>query len=200
MKKAFVLIGLFCFAIGMQAQDIKLNAPTKKGGKPVMETFSERRSERVFVKKELPVQMLSDLLWAANGFNRENKRTIPTAADKQEIEIYAMFDNGVYFYDAKTNVLKLIAKGDFRKALGQENISNSAAVSIVIVGDMNKAASRECAYFSSGCASQNISLYAASAGLGTVVRGSFNGEELAKALKLGEKKEVTMVQPVGFLK
>jgi SagB-type dehydrogenase family enzyme len=182
----------------VQAQEIKLNPPTRTGGKAFMETLNERRSERSFVKKEMPLQVLSDLLWAANGFNRADKRTAPTASNKQELELYVVLDDGAYFYDAKQHLLKLVAKGNFKAALGQPNITEKAAVSIVIVADTGKTSSKF-AYLDSGYISQNIYLYAASAGLGTVARASYNGAELFKALKLAEKQEVTLVHPVGFL-
>ncbi|MDR2926643.1 MAG: SagB/ThcOx family dehydrogenase [Cytophagaceae bacterium] len=200
MKKGFLIIGLLCFTAVTHAQEIKLNAPSKKGGKPLMEVVNGRHSERSFVKKEMPAQILSDLLWVANGFNRNDKRTVPTAQDRQEMELYVMLDDGVYFYDAKANVLKPVQKGNFRKALGQENITSNAAVNLIMVGDLSKAASREYAYFAAGCISQNVYLYAESKGLGTVARGSFNRDELTKALKLSEKKEVMLVQPVGWIK
>ena len=49
-----------------------------------------------------------------------------------------------------------------------------------------------------GFISQNIYLYCASVGLGTVVRGSFNSDELAKILKLNEKQKVVLTQTVGY--
>ena len=188
-----------CFISLVNAQDINLPAPQKTGGKAFFETVNERRSERTFVKKEMPRQLLSNLLWVANGFNREDKRTVPTAMNRQEMELYVVLDNAAYFYDAKNNVLKLVAKGDHRSALGQPNITNNAAVNIVMVADLNKS-SKENAGISSGYISQNIYLFAASENLGTVARGSFNAAELAKALLLTDKQAITLVQPVGFLK
>jgi SagB-type dehydrogenase family enzyme len=199
MKKKLVLCMMLGFAVMLQAQDIKLNTPDKKGGKTLMEALSERRSERVYVKKTMPAQMLSNLLWAANGFNRDDKRTAPTAMNRQETELYVVFDNGAYFYDAKKNVLQRIVEGDVRAALGQANITDAAALSIVIVADLNKSAI-EHARISAGYISQNIYLFAASEGLGTVARASFKGDELAKALRLNDKQAVILVQPVGFLK
>ncbi|MDR1342248.1 MAG: SagB/ThcOx family dehydrogenase [Prevotellaceae bacterium] len=199
MKKNLVLCIMLGFAVVLQAQDIKLNAPEKRGGKTVLEALNERHSERAFVKKTMPAQTLSNLLWAANGFNRDDKRTAPTAMNRQEMELYVVFDNAAYFYDAKKNVLQRVVDGDVRNALGQPNITNNAALSIVMVADLNKSAI-EHARISAGFISQNIYLYAASEGLGTVARGSFKGDELAKALRLSEKQAVILVQPVGFLK
>ncbi|MDR2414116.1 MAG: SagB/ThcOx family dehydrogenase [Odoribacteraceae bacterium] len=198
MKKTYLLLALTGLACSLQAQDIQLPSPTRSGGKALMETLNERRSERTFVKKEMPLQTLSDLLWAANGFNRTDKRTAPTASNKQEQELYVVIDDKAYFHDARQNVLKFVARGDFSAALGQANITSKAAVNIVIVADNGKSSTKY-AYLDSGYISQNIYLYAASAGLGTVARGSYNGKELSQALKLAEKQEVTLVHPVGYL-
>ena len=200
MKKAFLFTTALVLAWGAMAQDIKLNPPVKTGGKPLMEVINGRHSERNFVKKTMPLQMMSDLLWAANGFNREDKRTVPTAMNRQEMDLYVMTDKGTYLYEAKEHRLKLIAKGDFREALGQANISNNAALSVIMVVNLDKAGSREFACLSTGYISQNIYLFAESNGLGSVARGSFNRTELPKILKLTEKQEIILVQPVGFLK
>jgi len=73
-----ILIGL-----NLYAQDVKLPIPDRSGGKPLMEALNQRRSTRTFQEKELSLQQLSNLLWAANGFNRDDKRTAPTANNRQ---------------------------------------------------------------------------------------------------------------------
>ncbi|MDR3133621.1 MAG: SagB/ThcOx family dehydrogenase [Prevotellaceae bacterium] len=198
MKKGFLLFALACFVASAQAQDINLLSPEKTGGKSFLETVNLRRSERSYVKKDLPAQQLSNLLWVANGFNRNDKRTAPTAMNRQEMELYVLLDDGVYFYDAKQHHLKSVAKGNFTEALGQPDISNHAALSIIMVADLNKS-SVESARISSGYISQNIYLFAASEGLGTVARGSFKQDELSKTLGLTAKQAIILVQPVGFL-
>ncbi|MDR1347200.1 MAG: SagB/ThcOx family dehydrogenase [Prevotellaceae bacterium] len=199
MKKISLSFVLLFLAATIQAQDINLLPPEKTGGKPFFETVSERRSERAFVKREMPLQTLSNLLWVANGFNRPDKRTAPTGMNKQEMELYVVCDTGVYFYDAQQHLLKFIAHGDFKAALGQPQINSAAAVSVVMVADSDKS-SIENARISTGYISQNIYLFAASEDLGTVARGSFNRDELSKALQLKGNQTVMLVQPVGYLK
>jgi SagB-type dehydrogenase family enzyme len=199
MKKRILLLSLLCFAAATQAQDIDLKPPVRTGGKPFMEVVNARRSERTFVKKALPEQTLSNLLWVANGFNRDKNRTAPTAMNRQEMELYVVFDHGAYFYNAKQHRLTLVATGSFGEALGQPTITGNAALTIVMVADLNKS-SIENARTSTGYISQNIYLFAASEGLGTVARGSFNNSALARALQLTDKQAIMLVQPVGFLK
>lgn len=200
MKKGLLLLALLGAMYCLSAQDIKLQSPSKSGGKPLMEALNERQSHRTFVKKDLSAQDLSDLLWAANGFNREDKRTVPTSQNKQEMDVYVMLSTGVYLYDAKENILKLIEKGDLRKALGQPAISENASLSLIYVANLDKASNREAGFIDSGFIAQNVYLYCASTGLGSVVRASFTRPGLHEALKLTEKQEITIVQAVGHIK
>lgn len=196
-KYLFVALS-FIFLLPVSAQDIKLNAPNKNGGKPLMQALSERKSTRDFIDKDLPVTILSDLLWAANGFNREDKRTSPTANNRQEIDVYVTLKEGVYFYDAKNQLLKLIKSGDHRKSAGTQDFVATASLNLIYVADMNKASSREYAYTDCGFIAQNVYLFAASEGLGAVVRGSFNKDSLAELLNLPSHQEVLLTQSVGY--
>ena len=200
MYKELIVMLSVMFSLSISAQDIKLNAPNKNGGKLLMQALSERKSTREFQDKELPINVLSDLLWAANGFNREAKRTSPTANDKQEIELYVTLKSGVYWYDAKNQLLKLVKSGDYRKEAGLQDYVADAALNVIFVADMKKASSREYAYTDCGFIAQNIYLFAASEGLGAVTRGWFDKDVLAKLLNLPSHQEVLLTQTVGYKK
>ena len=200
MKNYFLFALSFIFLLPLSAQDIKLNKPNLNGGKPLMHVLNQRKSSRDFIDKDIPINTLSDLLWAANGFNREDKRTAPTANNRQEIELYVTLKSGVYFYDAKNHLLKLIKSGDYRKAVGTQDFVAIASLNLIFVADMKKASSKEYAYTDCGFISQNVYLFAASEGLGTVVRGSFNKDSLAKLLSLPSHQEVLLTQTVGYTK
>lgn len=196
---ALCLWGTTLFAFSQQ-EVIELPAPVKTGGKPLMEALNERQSHRDLSGQEMDQQTLSNLLWSANGFNRPEKRTIATSQNRQEMEVYVVFKDAVYWYDAKENKLRLHTKDDIREALGQPNITNAAALSLVYVADLEKASNREAAYIDTGHICQNVYLFCASNNLGTVARGSFKRPDVHTALKLSETLEVTLVQPVGYLK
>lgn len=199
IKKITLMLFSIAFITPSFAQDIELNAPDKTGGKPLMQALSQRKSSRNFVDKELSVNVLSNLLWAANGFNRDDKRTAPTANDKQEVELYVALKSGVYFYDAKNSILKFIKDGDHRKSTGSQDFVANASANIIFVADMNKASSREYAYTDCGFVAQNIYLFAASEGLGAVSRGWYDKALLAKLLNLPAHKEVLLTQSVGIV-
>lgn len=113
-KRISLMLLSIAFLLPITAQDIKLSAPNKTGGKPLMQALSERKSSRNFVDKELSIDVLSNLMWAANGFNRDDKRTAPTANNKQEIELYVAIKSGVYLFAASEG-LGSVSRGWFDK-------------------------------------------------------------------------------------
>jgi SagB-type dehydrogenase family enzyme len=186
--------------------DISLPAPHQEGGKPLMQALRERQSIREFSDKKLPMQTLSDLLWAAFGINRpDGKRTAPSTRNWQEIEIYVVMQEGAYLYDPKSNTLKAVVPGDLRKATGAQKFVESAPLNLVYVADQSKmkGSENEMALYSGadvGFIGQNVYLFCASEGLATVIRGWLNKEECAKKLNLPEKKKVILSQTVGYPK
>ncbi len=198
MKKLIALSSFILVACSLLAQDIPLPAPDRTGGKPLMQALNERKSIRSYQDKALSLQQLSDLLWAANGFNRDDKRTAPTANNRQELELYVAMKNGLYFYDARRHQLKEVKKGDFRADTGVQDFVAQAALNLIFVSDMEKASGTQYAYTDCGFVAQNVYLYCASTGLGSVVRGSFDKVKISKLLNLGTRQEVLLTQTVGF--
>ena len=186
---AFSFISLFCLTT-LSAQDVVLPKPVKTGGMPLMEALSKRASTREFSAEEIDNQVLSNLLWAAWGFNRQDKRTAPSSMNKQEVELYVVKKSGAYLWDAKNNILKQISKLDLRSFTYSQAYVAPAPINIVFVGNQNSGVN--CGYIS-----QNIYLFCASEGLGTVARGSFDGKALSKALNLTEAQIPVLAQTIG---
>lgn len=186
------------------AQTIKLPAPVKTGGKPLMEVLNERKSTKEnYINKDLDLQTMSDMLWAAYGFNRADKRTVPSAGNSQEYTIYVLLNDGAYMYDAALNELKEVAKGSFKNLLAnkQQPYVNDVPVHLVYVGDLDKSkGGKDGMLMDVGYISQNVYLYAASKGLGTVARASFDRKNLGPALKLAPNQTVVLVQAIGAVK
>ena len=206
MKKIFiVLTALLITTMSMYSQElkeIKLNAPDKSRGSAVMKALADRKSTRVYDTKEISLQDLSDLLWAAVGVNRpDGKRTAPTAVNAQEIDIYVVRQDGAYLYDATAHSLKPVAKGDFRKAVaGGQDFVNSAPLCLVIVANLEKMGDSHIAAIDAGIAGQNINIFCSAVGLSTVPRASWDKGNLEKALKLTDKQRIFLNNPVGYPK
>lgn len=110
----FFLLPFYCWA--QQVKPIKLNPPDKKRGLPLMETLAVRASVTEWSERDLSLQDLSDLLWAANGINRPDsgKRTASSAQNAQDVDIYVFMKDGVYLYEAKEHTLMPVVAGDYR--------------------------------------------------------------------------------------
>ena len=210
-RRASFLLGLVLatvsFSLFSAAQAIKpvqLPPPQTKGGRPLMQVLSDRKSTREFGPGTLSPQTLSNLLWAAFGINRpDGRRTAPSAMNWQEVNIYVATPEGMYIYDAKDNALNPVLSGDFRAATGTQSFVKDAAVNLVYVSDLSKtddASSSEAEVYSAadvGFIAQNVYLYCASEGLATVVRGSIDKPALAKTLNLQANQKIILAQSVG---
>jgi nitroreductase len=192
------------------AADIKLPDPVRTGGKPLNEALAARQTHRDFSTAPLTDQELSDLLWAANGFNRpdQKKRTAPTAVNRQEVDIYVCRADGAYFWDSEANVLKQVTDKDLRGFTGRmgspENFALVAPIALVYVIDYErqgmqqrpqdafKYASVDCGFIG-----QNVYLHAAAAGLHTVFLGSLDPAKLSEALGLPPHRVPLFAQTVG---
>ena len=196
MKQIVLTLGLL-LAMNLSAQDIQLPKPVTTGGMPLMEALANRSTHRDISDAELDNQTLSNLLWAAWGFNREDKRTAPSSQNKQVISLYVVLKDAAYLYDAKENILRHVISGDIRKEVGKQDFVYTAPVNLVFVEDVTK---KGAAQFDCGYISQNIYLYCTSANLATVVRGYFDPEVTHKALKLAENQKAVLTQTVGKVK
>lgn len=198
MKYLFIALALMT-TIHTMSQEIALPQPQKSRGMSLMEALANRQSTREFnPDSNLSLQQLADLFWAACGYNREDKLTIPTAMNRQEISVYAIMPDGAYQYDAKNNKLVMVTDADLRTLAGMQEYSHKAFLNIAIVSDREKMPHDIFAGTDAGAVMQNIYLWCAANGVGTVTRGSFDGETLGKALKLGEKQQIILVQSVGY--
>ena len=189
-------------------QDIKLPAPRMTGGMPLMQALAARSTSRDFSDKDLPLQVLSNLLWAADGINRPDsgKRTAPSANNVQNIDVYAALKSGLYLYDAKDKVLKAVLAEDVRSATGSQEFVKTVPLDVIYVADYSKfkrGTEETKAFYSAahvGFIAQNVYLFCASEGLAVVVRGMVDKEALAKVMKLGADQKVMLSQSVGYPK
>ena len=94
-------------ATSVMAADIQLPEPDKTNTTTLMQALENRHSDREFSDKVVDNRTLSTILWVAYGVNRPDwKRTIPTALDKKDLNIYVFNKDGIWLYDADTHTLK----------------------------------------------------------------------------------------------
>jgi SagB-type dehydrogenase family enzyme len=204
-----LFLALLVLPVLLVAQELKpleLPKPQTDGGKPLMQALKARHTTRSFKPEKLPAQVLSNLLWAAFGVNRPDsgKRTAPSAMNWQEIDLYVATADGLHVYDAKANRLDPVLSEDVRAATGTQDFVKNAPVNLVYVADLAKTrnpGSEGQTLFTAvdtGVIVQNVYLFCASEGLGTVVRGSVDRAALAKAMKLRPDQRIIVAQTVGY--
>lgn len=209
-KQIFLMMSLIAIlAVNCFAADkiIKLPAPNRKGGKPLMAALDERQSKRNISAAPLNRQELSDLFFAATGVTRKNgKLTIPTARDARSMILFAAMPDGLYRYNPEAHQLELEQPRDFREFTGtQKKMHTTAPVVLIYVSDnerMKRVNIPESGFtkygaFHAGSMSQNVYLYAASANLSTVVCGLVEIDKLAIEMKLPESHRIQFTQPIG---
>jgi len=187
---------------------IQLLKPQAGSGSPFLQLLWKRMSARELSPEPLPVEVLSNLLWAAFGINRpDGHRTAPTASNRQEIDIYVTLATGLYLYDAKASLLNPIQGEDIRAMTGRQPFVKDAPVNLVYVADFSKmgttASNEEKILLSAaatGLISENVYLYCASEGLSTVVRANMDKPALASAMKLKPDQKIILAQTVGYPK
>jgi len=186
---------------------IELPKPNLDTPATLVQALKARRSASEFSPAPLTPQVLSDLLWAACGVNREDgRRTTPSAKNWQEIDVYVVLREGVYLFDAKAQALRGVIKGDVRNLTGVQDFVGGAPVNLVFVADHARMAGASpedrdrYAAADAAFISQNVYLWCAASGLSTVVRGSLDRAALGKAVGLRPDQRIILAQTVGFPK
>lgn len=184
--------------------NIHLPAPLTSGGMPLLDALRQRLSARNFAPRDLDLQTLSNLLWAAWGYSRENKRTAPSSHNRQDIEIYVTLKEGTYLWNAVQNVLILINDRDLRAATGLQDYVGEAPVNLVLVSETSRITGKdeqgitEAIFANTGYIQENIYLFCAAFGLITVARAMVDRVSLAAELGLRPTQRITFAQSVGY--
>jgi hypothetical protein len=200
-----------------ELQPIVLPKPEKEGGKSVMASLSERKTNRSVSSKELPLQVISNLLWAGFGVNRDSGsfgkkgRTAPSASNSQEIDLYIALAAGVYLYEAVGHQLLPVAGGDFRARAGRGKAA-TAPLNIFYIADLSRYDQgptqpdrkigdpevQKSYYFTdTGFIAQNIYLCSASLGLAAWFHNC-DKENTVGEFKLKPSQRILFAQTVGY--
>jgi hypothetical protein len=207
----------------LSIQQIKLPEPWFDKIELAFQTFENRKTIKAISDKKLPLQILSNLLWAAFGVNRNKDsyefsgRTAASASNSQEIDIYPVLEEGIYKYDPFGNLLIPIIAGDFRSlGIGQAQANFDpgvkAPVRLIYVVDIDKLVNpkgfrepgltdpevQKAYYFvDTGLIAGNVYLFAASQGLAAWFHNC-NKSSLTDKLNLARDQRVLFGQTVGF--
>ena len=183
-------------ATSAMAADIKLPAPDKTNETTLIQALEKRHSDREFSDKPVDNQTLGTLLWVAYGINRtDGKRTIPTALDKKDLNIYVFNKDGIWLYDAPTHTLKQQSAENRLDLFQMQDYMNAVSTVLVYTGS-----TEDYATMHAGSAYQNVELYTAANDMASIVRGYFDHEKVQEALDLPAGQRVIISQAIGWKK
>jgi len=202
--------------VGAQAAPgagLTLPDPRIGSGPSVSEALEARRSVRQFRQGPITLGNAGQLLWAAQGQNRPERRTAPSAGGLYPLTAYlvagavADLPAGIYRYLPAGHRLEKVAEGDRRDrladaALGQPWVRRAPAA-IVLTGAYSRTTGkygergRRYVHMEAGHAGQNVYLQAEALDLGTVMVGAFSDKAVARLLGVEGTETPLAIMPVG---
>jgi len=205
MKKIILFVLALTTMGSMQAQEV-ISLPQPEVNKLAMtlgDALQQRRSERQYSDKEISMQTLSTLLWAACGVSdaKTGKITAPSAINMQDVKVYVCAKNGVCLYNAKANTLTKVSDKDLRETIaGRQAFAKKAPISLVLVStkDTDRAPNDKFGAMDAGYVSQNIYLACTALGLKTVARATMDFDVLKRELNLSETSYLELNHPIGY--
>lgn len=202
---------------GDRRMEVRLPSPKYKSSTSIEETLLKRRSIRDYKDEPLTLEEVSQLLWAAQGITKNGVyRTAPSAGATYPLEVYVVcgkvkgLERGLYHYDPEKHTLKRISSRDLRQELAyacyNQYFVGSAPLSLVFTAVYERTTGKygrrgiRYVHMEVGHSAQNVYLQCESLGLGTVVVGAFNDDQVKKVLSLPRQEVPLYVMPVGKVK
>ncbi len=183
--------------------------------------FAKRRTVREVGAKRFGKQLLSDLLYAACGVNREQGPfgalgiTAASASNSQEIDVYVALESGTYRFEPRGHLLRHVSSKDLRQYAfnpRQPQRAENAPVDLIFVVDLARLEHTEgfdepglhdpevqkSYYFvDTGIIAGNVYLFAAAARLACWFHHC-DRKSLVRELGLTKHQRVLFAQTLGY--
>jgi len=194
----------------LEGEEIMLPEPDLESDFSLEKALGSRRSIRNFSEKELELEKISQLLWAAQGITQKatGYRTTPSAGALYPLEIFLVKSDGAFHYEPEGHKLEKLMSGDLRVKLAEGSLYQSfiaiAPASIVITAVYERITVKygdrgiRYVHMEAGHCCQNILLQAVTIGLGAVPVGAFDDDYIQNLLGLPSDHKVLYVIPVGY--
>ena len=192
-----------------KGEKISLPPVPERGDVSLEQALWGRRSVREFTDEELDLEMISRLLWSAQGITgkKHGLRAAPSAGATYPLELLVATSKHLARYLPREHSLVVMAEGDLRAQLaiasyGQACVEKAPAL-FIFAADVSRTSGRygeradRYVHIEVGCASENLMLQAAALGLGSVAIGAYDDKEVSTILYLPEEWVVFLMVPVG---
>jgi len=186
----------------LESASTVLPKPKAKGRMSVEEAIWKRRSVRKYLRKPITLDQLSQILWAAQGITDAQgaHRAAPSPGAKYTLELYVFtrqggvteLPAGVYHYEPATHSITCVNTGDYtlslQSAAGEQKQVGQAATIIAATGVFERATGKygergiQYAMQESGSAAENIYIESTALGLGTVMMGAFDDNQVGQLI------------------
>jgi SagB-type dehydrogenase family enzyme len=188
---------------------ISLPPVDSNGPVPIEEAIRLRRSVRRFSESMPSDEIVSRLLWAAQGITdpRNGLRSAPSAGATYPLEVFLATARYLAQYVPERHCLVIREREDIRAALAKAAVGQHWFAKAPLVFAFTAVASKTARRYDEranlyvpievGCASENLMLEAAACGLGSVAIGAFDEREVSRALKLPKGWDPYLIVPVG---
>jgi SagB-type dehydrogenase family enzyme len=194
--------------MGGQGEDRLALPPPRLGENPLARALARRRSRREFGRRDLSIEEVAALCWAAQGRTASwGGRTAPSAGGLHPLTLSVADARGVWRYHPGRHALDLAAAEDRRArlaaaALGQECVRDAPAT-FALTADpevlrprYRERSERYCA-LEAGHAAQNLLLAAEALGLAAVPVAAFDDQAVLEALGLAPPALALYLVPAG---
>lgn len=188
----------------------QLPKPALEGNKSLEECIYKRESVRSYSNKKVMIELISQILWAAQG-KKGQKRTVPSAGATYPLEIYVTIkDKGYFHYNLKKHILELLTENNICEDLGKESWNQQfieeAYLNIIICAVYSRTTQRygergvRYVHIEVGHCAQNIHLEAVALELASVPIGAFQDHRVKKVMNLPKNIEPLYIIPIGYPK
>ena len=188
-----------------EMETIQLKKPIIDTKNELLLALSKRQSQRNISGKAVSPEILSEVLWAATGINRESGGH--TAPLLWNVKIHVAMESGIYFYDPKADLLTKTLSKDIRNKMTYQDFAHKAPAILILsldesemtenwineTGGKNFYAGSMVSYVS-----QNIYLYCAHKDLATVAMGWIDHDFINEKLGFSETEHTYLVHPIGY--
>jgi nitroreductase len=200
---------------------VRLPKPRLSPGKSCADALRLRRTVREICGREVSLQLLSNVLFAARGVNRPRGPfgatgiTAASASNSQEVDVYVVLQGGAYRFDTRQHALIRVTTEDVRPLAytrRQPSISPDAPVHLVFVVDIDRLehttgfeeaglhdpeVQKSYYFVDTGMIAGNVYLFAASQGLACWFHNC-DKDGLAAKLHLSKTQRALFAQTIGY--
>ena len=175
---------------------VTLPNPLKDGEMSLEAAFQRRRTVREFSEEPLAMEVVSQLLWSAQGITHDgHRRTAPSAGATYPLELYLVNGDGIFQHVTSDHTLLLTIEGDHRRDLFEASLEQEfileAPATLVFTAVFSRTEQRygstrspRYIHMEVGHAAQNVLLQAAALSLGAVPIGAFEDERVSQVMNL----------------